>query len=365
MADALKDFFSPSFVQNLARDFKTAYAEFDDVGFCNDVMDSTWDGLELKARMRHITLAMGKHLPDDYAAALSLIDKVVVHQGDWLKGFSLFFPDFVEIFGIELADELWDLSMTALARYTAYGSSEFAVRPFIIRHEERMMAQMLAWSKSDCEHVRRLSSEGCRPALPWAQALPKFKKDPSPILPILENLKNDPEFYVRKSVANNLNDISKTHPELVIEICTRWQGETAETDWVIKHACRTLLKKGNAAALELFGFGGADKVEVFGIALDQTHVQIGEALNFSFEVNVLEQTKLRLEYAIDFVKSNGKQSRKIFQISESHADADQKNHYVKKHSFADLSTRKHYAGTHKITLIANGKERGSVDFEVF
>jgi 3-methyladenine DNA glycosylase AlkC len=85
--------------------------------------------------------------------------------------------------------------------------------------------------------VRRLASEGCRPRLPWAMALPQFRKDPSPALPILEKLKNDESDYVRKSVANNLNEISKDHPQLVLDICERWYGQTANTDWLVKHAC--------------------------------------------------------------------------------------------------------------------------------
>jgi len=227
-----------------------------------------------------------------------------------------------------------------------------------------MMAQMLAWSKHENEHVRRLSSEGCRPALPWAVALPKFKKNPSPVLPILEQLKADPSQYVRKSVANNLNDISKTHPDLVAKIAKDWYGDNEHTNWIVKHACRTLLKKGHRDVLAIFGYDDVSSVEVKDFALGAESVSIGEDINFSFKISTKEATKVRLEYGIDYMKANGKRSRKIFQLSESLSKENESKAYTRKHSFADLSTRKHYPGTHSITLIVNGAERGTLDFEV-
>jgi len=360
MADAIKDAFNREYLQKLAADIQAAYSPFQTDEFVNSTMDETWDALELKGRMRQITVNLGKYLPANYAEAIAVIDKVIVNQGSWMDGFCLFFPDFVEVFGL---DE-WDISIAALERYTPHASAEFAVRPFIIRDEKRMMAQMFAWAKSDNHHVRRLASEGCRPALPWAQALPKFKKDPSPILPILQELKTDPDIYVRKSVANNLNDISKTHPDLVAKLAKEWYGKNEHTDWIVKHACRTLLKKGNRDVLAIFGLHDAESVDVSNFAIDAQEVAIGDTFNFSFAITTKTATKIRLEYAIDFVKSNGKRNRKIFQISEISMKANESKSYTKNHSFADLSTRKHYPGTQSITLIVNGTERGTLDFEV-
>jgi 3-methyladenine DNA glycosylase AlkC len=249
--------------------------------------------------------------------------------------------------------------------YTQYSSSEFAVRPFIIKHEKRMMAQMYEWSKHENEHVRRLSSEGCRPALPWGQALNSFKKDPSPVLPVLEQLKADPSAYVRKSVANNLNDISKTHPDLVAKLASSWYGKHEHTDWIVKHGCRTLLKKGNRDVLSIFGFHDVSSIDVSGFSLDEKSVALGGEITFRFDVLVKEATKVRLEYGIDYMKSNGKRNRKIFQISELNFAENQRKSYSKKHSLEDLSTRKHYPGQHSITLIVNGIERGTLDFELF
>lgn len=326
-------------------------------------MDETWDALELKARMRRIAINLGKHLPADYEQALGIIDRVVAGYPAGFNDYaSMYFPDFVEVYGQD--ERHWDLSIAALERYTPSSSAEFAVRPFIIRHEKRMMAQMAAWAGHGNEHVRRLASEGCRPQLPWGQALPGFKKDPSPVLAILERLKADPSLYVRKSVANNLNDISKTHPGLVAKIARDWYGKNQHTDWIVKHGCRTLLKQGNRDVLALFGFADTDCVHVDGFALNPASIPIGNDLTFSFTIETSKDTKVRLEYGIDYVKANGKRNRKIFKISEPSMKANGKKPYTKKHSFADASTRRHYPGTHSITLLVNGIGRGTLDFEV-
>ena len=274
----------------------------------------------------------------------------------------MYFPDFVEVYGQD--ERHLELSIAALERYTPFSSSEFAVRPFIIKQEKRMMQQMAIWATHENEHVRRLASEGCRPALPWGQALPNFKKDPSPLINILEQLKVDPSLYVRKSVANNLNDISKTHPELVAKIARDWYGKHEHTDWIVKHGCRTLLKKGNREVLAIFGYHDASAVDIRDFALGTASIACGESLTFSFSVLAKETTKIRLEYAIDYVKASGKRNRKIFQISEILLKANQEKDYIKNHSFAALSTRKHFPGTHSITLIVNGTGRDTLDFEL-
>ncbi|MDL2328017.1 hypothetical protein LJC64_05160, partial [Ruminococcaceae bacterium OttesenSCG-928-A11] len=202
MPELMKDrYYNSNTIQELALRVKAVCPAFPADDFAHDIMDETWVALELKARMRRITVNLGKHLPPDYEQALGILDKVIA---DYPVGIVdsglLYFPDFVEVYG---QDEChWDLSMAALERYTSYSTAEFAVRPFIINQEEKMMAQMADWAGHNNEHVRRLASEGCRPALPWGQALNSFKKDPSPVLRILETLKADPSLYVRKSVAN-------------------------------------------------------------------------------------------------------------------------------------------------------------------
>ena len=364
MPELMKDrYYNHDSLKEQALRIKAVYPPFCVDDFVDDIIDETWDKLELKARMRQITIKLGKYLPADYDQALSIIDKVVAGYPAGFNDYALmYFPDFVEVYG---QDEChFDLSMAALQRYTLSSTSEFAVRPFIIRYKERMMQQMTAWAKHDNEHVRRLASEGSRPMLPWGQALNCFKKNPLPILGILEQLKTDPSLYVRKSVANNLNDISKTHPDLIAEIARDWYGKNKHTDWIVKHGCRTLLKQGNRNVLDIFGYSNVTPVEITDFVLNASSVLLGDEITFSFVVSSRAAAKVRLEYGIDYVKSNGKRNRKIFQISEITMKENQTKSYIKKHSFADLSSRKHYPGIHIITLIVNGAERGELDFEL-
>jgi 3-methyladenine DNA glycosylase AlkC len=253
--------------------------------------------------------------------------------------------------------------MLALEEFTKYSSSEFAVRPFILQDQHKMMHQMQRWALHEDHHVRRLASEGCRPRLPWATALTSLKEDPSGIFPVLEQLQQDSSLYVRKSVANNLNDISKDHPETVKQIVRDWRGKHPFTDWILKHGCRSLLKKGDIETLRLFGFQSPANVSVEYLSLAQDRLSLGETLTFSFDVKNEsgKSQSLRIEYGIDYVKANGKRSRKIFHLS-------QKNYppgivpVVRRHTFKDLSTRKHYSGRHGLSILINGEEKAGTEF---
>jgi 3-methyladenine DNA glycosylase AlkC len=314
--------------------------------------------MALKQKMRHVTTCLQESLPQEYSQAVAILR----HVGPAFSGFdAMVFPDYVECYGLDH----WELSMEALAEFTLLCSSEFAVRPFIAADAGRAMPHLYAWSIDENEHLRRLSSEGCRPRLPWAMALPDFKVDPTPILPILETLKDDPSEYVRKSVANNLNDISKDNPDIVLEICERWHGQSPRTDWIAKRGCRTLLKAGNTRALMLFGFGDPAGVTVDGLAVDNTYPRIGDSIHFSYDLHVggVQPILLRQEYAVAYMKASGKPSRKIFQINEVETEPGVCV-VTRTLSFADLSTRKHYPGAHQIAIIVNGVEKASISFEL-
>ncbi|MDX2030974.1 MAG: DNA alkylation repair protein [Blastocatellia bacterium] len=333
-------------------------ANFDRAHFLARVFDDAWEARELKARMRHAALCLGQTLPPSYAQALKILRQVAPQ----FSGFDgMLFSEFVEAHGLED----WERSLAALEFFTRFGSAEFAVRPFLHRDPERAMAWMLRWAESEDQHVRRLASEGCRPRLPWAMALPKFKADPTPILRVLEKLKDDASEYVRKSVANNLNDISKDHPALMIEVCERWHGHSPRTDWIVKHACRGLLKARHERALRLFGFGDDGQAEATKLKLNRKRLIIGEDLTFSFELQVggTSERRLRLEYTIDFVKASGKTSKKVFQLAEKTYAAG--SYALRKtHATADLTTRKHYPGVHQLTIIINGRESAAASFEL-
>lgn len=363
MAELLKNKFSNSFVQELASKIKKIYPQFASNQFINDIFNDLWNQLTFKNRMRQITINLKKYLPANYKESLSIIDQVLASYPSKFSDITLLiFPDFVEMYGQNSVD--WNLSIIALEKYTKYATSEFAVRQFIIKNRKQMMQQMLKWTEHQDKHVRRLASEGCRPQLPWARVLTCFKKDPRPVLEVLEKLKNDSSLYVRKSVANNLNDISKTHPHLVLELTKRWYGHNNNTDWIVKHGCRTLLKKGDKTALKIFGFSNPDNVLIENFKLSQETLYIGESITFSFTIQTKIITKIRLEYAIDFVKANGKQKRKIFQISQRNYQANITKIFIKKHAFVNRTTRKHYPGKHSLSLIVNGIELSSLNLDL-
>lgn len=359
MAEPLKNMYNRPFLIQFGRTIEDTYSLFATEDFVVKVMDGDWDELALKARIRKITLSLGQYLPQNYEKAIEIL--LVVNAS--CSGFPyLILPDFVEVYGQE--DRHWDLSMQALEVFTQHSTAEFAVRPFIMRDPERMMKQMLNWSTSDNEHVRRLASEGCRPRLPWGQALTVFKKDPSLLFPILEQLKKDPSLYVRKSVANNLNDIAKDHPDLVIDIARRWLGHDPYTDWIVRHACRTLIRSAKPEVLALFGYAdnaegeGVSLVTLASISVQPSVIRIGDSSELHYELTVREgePVRIRIEYGIDFVKSSGKVSRKKFLLTDKTVAGGSHLQGNRKHRWADLTTRRHYSGTHHIILLVNGQE---------
>ncbi len=359
MPEPLKLMYNRTFLQDFAAKVKSAYPPFEDTVFLNDVLEGDWEELELKARMRRISIVLGRYLPTPFTAALDILYRI----DEQCVGFPyLFFPDFVEVHG--QAEHDFEAALDALERFTSKSSSEFAIRIFLLRDAKRTMTRMLHWANSSNEHVRRLASEGCRPRLPWGQALPMFKLDPTPVLEILEKLKADSSLYVRKSVANNLNDIAKDNPDLVKQTARNWYGSDPLTDWIVRRGCRSLLKQADPEILSLFGYSssepGTREVLITSASLQvQPHTLAigGETeLHFKLQARSGESLRIRLEYAIDFVKASGRVSRKLFMLADRTLDGGAALSGTRRHRFADLTTRRHYPGLHRIALLVNGKE---------
>jgi 3-methyladenine DNA glycosylase AlkC len=362
MAEPLKNMYIPRFFEGFTAIVKEALPKFQKQEFIKQVFDTEWEAKELKQRVRAIATALKHHLPGSYDQQLAAIIRMIelCERKGIKSGFEyIFFADFVEQYGLDEPNT----SLKAIERITQFISCEFAIRPFLLKYPDKVMKQMLRWSKHPHPHVRRFSSEGCRPRLPWAMAIPHLKKDPSPILPILENLKNDESLFVRKSVANNLNDIAKDHPEVVIQLVKKWKGNSKETDWIIKHGCRTLLKKADEKVYELFDLNGKTNCEIINLKLSKNKIKIGERLGFSFALNTDKKPgKLRLEYAVYYVKSNGKQSRKLFKLAENNYQPNNQYSFKREQRFQDFTTRKHFPGKHKIGIVVNGQELASKEF---
>lgn len=363
-APLLKDLYSPAFYQMFTNILGTIIPGLDETLFHQQIFTEDWPQKELKDRMRHTTAVLHNFLPHDFPqAAGKIVDIVEVLEEREMTDYRLefmFLPDYIERFG----QEHYEASVKAMERITQFTSCEFAVRPFIIQYEAQMMAQMLKWAQHPHEEVRRLASEGCRPRLPWAMALPEFKKDPALVLPILEQLKADASLYVRRSVANNLNDISKDHPDLVLDISNRWQGISPDTDWLIKHACRTLLKAGHPKAMLLFGYAAPNNVHISDFHLSTLKVPKAGKLELGFKIENKgqETAKVRLEYGMYFLRSNGTQSRKVFMIGERKLASDTTELIQQSFSFRPITTRTYYAGEQAVSIIVNGVEKAKMAF---
>jgi 3-methyladenine DNA glycosylase AlkC len=367
MAEPLKNMFNPAFFEKLCPVMRQTIPGFDCRDFIYRVFNNAWPELELKERVRHIAITLHHFLPADFKTASEILvdlSKALKKANARMQGFeSIFISEYVQVFGVDHVTE----SFAALEHITQLVSAEFAIRPFLLRYPEQTMTQMLLWSTHSDANVRRLSSEGCRPRLPWAMGVPALKKNPNPILPILENLRSDPSEYVRRSVANNLNDIAKDHPALVLKIATRWQGKNPLTDKIIKHGCRTLLKKGDEHALTLHGFKSKSKAGVDALSLSKKRIKIGDSLHFEFGFTNQEKkpASFRLEYAIDYLTSTGKTSRKIFKITENNFAPGKVISIQRKQSFKNFTTRKHFKGIHSLSILANGKKLASKEFMLY
>jgi len=361
--EPLKNLYNDIFFNGFSGVLAKTLKGFDKKGFLKKIYDDAWEERELKQRMKHIAHTLHGFLPAPYDKSIEKIHSIIneLRKSGASGGLEyMIFTEFVEAYGIEH----YDISMEAMEFITQFISCEFAVRPFIIRYPDKAMKQMLKWSTHKSLQVRRFSSEGARPRLPWAMALPALKKDPRPLLPILENLKDDESELVRKSVANNLNDITRDHPEMVLKLVKQWQGKSPRTDWIIKHGSRTLLRKAHPTALQLFGLAVSDKVVVDKLKLAVKSLAIGDNLDFSFSLTNTgnKAIKLRVEYGIDYMKSNGKANRKLFKITENTYQPGQTYTFKRSQSFRNLTTRKHYEGQHGLAIVINGQELAGKSF---
>ena len=357
MAGEMKAEISRSFVLELADSISSHDSTFD-TGYFLQILDNHWPDRELKDRISTVAKAMGEAFKSTYPDSLETL-YLVAEGCSGLK--ALTFPEYVAQFGLND----WQASMRGLERFTSLCSSEFAVRAFIRADEGTMMQQLMDWAGSPDYHLRRLASEGCRPRLPWSQPFKRYITDPSPIIPVLEKLIEDDEDYVCRSVANNLNDISKDHPELALLLAEKWIVKNGKAPWIVKHGLRTLLKKGNTQAMRLFGFADPSSISVSGVTIGSGVARIGgsEDVVIHFDVESPEPEKIRVEYAVGYLKANGKHSEKVFQVGEYYLG---KGQYSKKKrlSFKQMTTRKHYPGEHYVVAIINGKRKKHTEFIV-
>ena len=322
------------------------------------------------ARGRHIASALRLTLPVDYQEAVKiLMDSLggpLIDAGSF--GMSAFFylphTQFVSMYGLHDYETSINAQYFLTQRFTA----EFSIRPFIERYPDQILATFRQWAEDDSEHVRRLVSEGSRPRLPWAPRLRQFSDNPAPIIELLELLKDDPSLYVRRSVANHLNDLGKDHPTLLIDIARRWMVDAPlERQWLVRHGLRTAIKRCDHDALEILGYGTIEGIEVVDTHIIPDDPAIGDAVKIVVELaNQSEKpVPLMADFRIQYVKANGQVKPKVFKLKSATLEAGQSMTLEKKVSLAQMSTRKHYPGHHQVELQLNGEmhELGSFNLQ--
>lgn len=355
----LKDILGPQALGTISDAGEAASPRFDRAAFLSAAADGL-DALSIMERVRHIADALHTALPGNYPEALTIIRTMAPRLTHGFQAMAV--TEYVARYGLDD----FDRSMDALADLTRFGSAEFAIRPFLAADTPRALAIMTRWAGSDDEHVRRLASEGGRPRLPWAARVPALKADPTLAAPILEILKADPSLYVRKSVANHLNDIAKDRPEWLLGCLQTWSQDDPHTVWIIRHALRTLIKKGDPAALALIGVGHGAAVLVRRFAITPEVVRLGDkiAMTADLESDSPDGQRLVVDYRIHYARPGGKTAPKVFKLKTFELAAGAAITLGISQTIRDFTTRRHHPGRHRVELIVNGQTVAEGTFEI-
>ncbi len=358
MAKPLKDQFGAPVIARIAREIRDAHPAFDRDGFTAAALDG-FDSLELMPRGRHIARALRRFLPEDVEHALAILvaslgPREPRREGEGMTVFRhLPHVLFVEEFGLDH----FDASMRAQHELTRRFTAEFSIRAFLRKHPDATLRVLRQWASDPDHHVRRLVSEGTRPRLPWAQRLPDFQRDPQPVLALLELLKDDPEIYVRRSVANNLNDIGKDHPQVLLATARRWlESASAARRALVAHALRGLLRQGDDDALHLMGVGRSEHLAVDELAIAPSAARIGDTLRVRCVVRNAggEPIDVRADLRVHFVKADGTRRPKVFRMASCRLEPGDAQQVAGTVSLRQMSTRTHYPGEHRLEVVLNG-----------
>ncbi|MFK7892084.1 MAG: hypothetical protein AB8B63_14810 [Granulosicoccus sp.] len=359
-----KDWFDKDAARAMAAQLASADKTFDKDKFVRQCCKGLTT-LEFHARLTQFADAMAAALPQDYCKAIAIVQRSLpepLPNCDSITDGWLQWPvgRFIADRGLEHFDESMECMVELTKRFTA----EYAIRPFITIYPKETFDYLYRYVEDANPHVRRWCSEGSRTRLPWGGNLNALIADPSPILTVLEALKDDDELYVRKSVANSLNDLSRDHPEMVVKICKRWsKGSSPARKWLINHAMRTLIKQGNPAALKLSGFRAAEGITTE-LSLARKRIKIGESaeLQARLENTGSSKQKLLLDYVVGFQGKKDKVRRKVFKWKTLELAAGELITLSKQHPMRQTTVRALYPGKHTVELQLNGQLRETQTF---
>jgi 3-methyladenine DNA glycosylase AlkC len=374
MTEAFKNLISAELINATSAHLKRVWPAFDQKRFVKDASRGL-AGLEMKARAMQIAGALETTLPADFDRAAGVIEAALAPRFDsedlgamrtgpaGLAGWVVWsLGEFVVRRGMQEPER----ALHSLRELTQRFSAEYAVRPFIATHPELSLATLQRWAADGNVHVRRLASEGSRPRLPWGLQLKALVQDPSPTLPILRALQDDGSEYVRRSVANHLNDIAKDHPGLVADwLAEHLPGASKERLALLRHASRTLVKKGDPRVLKAWGVGAAFLGSAT-LDLDKKRVCVGEslALKVALRSSAKKSQKIVLDYAVHHVKADGSSAPKVFKGWTLTLAAGASVDLHKSHSLREITTRRYYPGMHSIDLLANGQVVARIEFNL-
>jgi 3-methyladenine DNA glycosylase AlkC len=358
-APALKEIFNAKRIRHIADEAGQVSPAFNRRRFLAYCMGDL-EQLSLMARLRRVAEGLHAALPGDYRSNIRVLRQLAPRLNNGFVTMAL--PEYVALHG---TDD-FKTSMDALKFFTTFGSSEYAVRHFLRRDMARTLAVMQTWAQDKNEHVRRLASEGSRPRLPWSFQIKPLMHDPSPIEPILDALKADPSRYVRRSVANSLNDITKDNPSWALDRIERWPLNNAGTAWIAKHALRNLIKKGDPRALTVIGAGKPARVKLRALGISPSAITLGQTITIAFKLASTsdETQRLVVDYAVHYVKKSGGVAAKVFKLKTLELATGAVELVQKKQSITNFTTRVHYPGRHEVEIFVNGKVHGRAAFEL-
>jgi 3-methyladenine DNA glycosylase AlkC len=367
MPTPFKDHVNAAAAARLGAAIRTATPTFDVAAFVADAARGL-DALELKARIDHVATALSRHLPASFPEAAHLLCRAATLAAQTPDGALTMWTGwpcvtFVERYGLDHPAAALD----ALACLTPYASAEFAIRPFIERHPDVTWPRLGAWARSENVHLRRLASEGTRPRLPWGRRLTALVQDPSPTVPLLDALRDDPEEYVRRSVANHLNDISKDHPGLAIAIARRWTAEGgAHVERVVRHALRDLVKAGHPDALSLRGAAPTAALEVADLHITTPTVTLGESLHFDVTLvsRAAEPVRAIVDYVVHHRRAGGTLGPKVFKLTVRTLAPGERVTLTRAHPMRPITTRRYYPGEHRLEIQVNGARLAAAAFDL-
>jgi 3-methyladenine DNA glycosylase AlkC len=368
VAESLKLFFDKHIVRDIAAMVLQVHPGFAATRF-EKLATSGLQDLELLPRARHIAAALESTLPANREAALEIITQslppvIPVEENHDFSSF-IYLP--YTIFIYDHGPAHYNVGIRACYEITQRFTAEYCIRPFLLADTERTLGILNEWTTDASHHVRRLVSEGTRPRLPWAPRLPIFQRNPAPVLALLELLRDDPSRYVRRSVANNLNDIGKDNPDALVATAHAWlEGASAERERLVRHALRSLIKQGHTKTLALLGYETVAEVQIENALVEPRNAHIGDTVCIEFTVHNPSGTtqSALLDLIVHFVIANGSASPKVFKLTELHLLRGESRLVRKNISVKQHTTRTHYPGTHRIDVQINGSARYLGEFHL-